>query len=239
MTQHILPNPDDQDTPEAGFSADGQDNPPAPINRDTDDSTSLPGDSADHPGDIPPDPFNLTEIRQAQDFGTELGVKKTLKCKVRKPSKEWWIQTHPDPDFRIEAWVIDLKEEGEVYWVSPHLWDELIGEPTFVRKAFFTYTCKHMHKKGDYFLWPIRLPDEDGKLDDWNKSALDYARQSGMWQRIASNRDLGEYDQYTTDRDWGDPDWPDCEFEKLVRIAFKGRVIESVDHAVIKNLRGD
>lgn len=238
MSQPILPNPGDQDTPETAFSADGRDNPPAPRDRGTDDPRAFPGDTGDI-SDTPPDPFNLKEIRQAQDFGSELGVKKTLKCKVRKPSKEWWIQTHPDPEYRIEAWVIDLKEDNEVYWVSPHLWDELMGEPTFVRKAFFTYTAKHTHKKGDYFLWPIRLPDEDGRLDDWNKSALDYARQSGKWQRIAANREMGEYDQFETDLDWGEPEWPDCPFETLVRTAFKGKLIDSLDHVVIKNLRGE
>lgn len=187
----------------------------------------------------PPDPFDLTAIRQAQDFGSELGVKKTLKCKVRKPSKEWWIQTHPDPEYRVEAWLLELKEEGELYWVTPNLWDDLLGEPTFVRKALFTYTAKHTFKKGDYFLWPIRLPDADGKLDDWNMSALEYARQSGVWQRIASNREMGEYDQYLTERDWENPDWPDCPLTDLVRVAFRSKLIDTLDHPVIRNLRGE
>lgn len=238
MSKSILPNPDEQHTSEAGTSADRKDSPPAQAKRDTGDSRAVPGDTGGI-SDTPPDPFNLKEIRQAQDFGSELGVKKTLKCKVRKPSKEWWIQTHPDPEYRIEAWVIDLKEDGETYWVAPQLWDELIGEPTFVRKAFFTYTAKHTHKKGDYFLWPIRLPDGDGKLDDWNASALEYARQSGKWQRIAANREMGEYDQYETRREWGEPEWPDQPFEALVRIAFKEKLIDSLAHVVIKNLRGE
>ena len=51
--------------------------------------------------------------------------------------------------------------------------------------------------QGEIYLWPIRLPDADGKLDDWNQSALDYARQTGIWQRVAANMHIGEYDQYT------------------------------------------
>lgn len=107
------------------------------------------------------------------------------------------------------------------------------------RKPTLRYTAKHTHKRGDYFLWPIGLPNEDGKIDDWNKSALEYATQAGKWQRIAANRDLGEYDQYLTDCNWGEPDWPEATFEQLVRVAFKGRWIDSLDHPVIRNLRGE
>lgn len=185
------------------------------------------------------DPFDLEAIRQSQDFGSVVGVKKTLKCKVRKPSKEWWIQTCPDQSYRIEAPIIELKEEGETYWVNPELWSELLGEPTFIRKALVLFTAKHTWAKGDFFLWPIRLPDADGKIDDWNRSALDYASQSGIWQRITANRDIGEYDQYLTSMAWAEPQWPEAEFSELVRAAFKGRLIDSMDHPVVLNLRPD
>ena len=35
-----------------------------------------------------------------------------------------------------------------------------------------------------------------------------------------------------------DPIWPDLSFEKIYRIAFKDRLINSADHPVIKRLRG-
>jgi hypothetical protein len=35
-----------------------------------------------------------------------------------------------------------------------------------------------------------------------------------------------------------DPDWPELGFWDLIKIAFKDRLINSFDHPVIKNLRG-
>ncbi len=49
------------------------------------------------------------------------------------------------------------------------------------------------------FLWPIRLPGPDGKLDDWNMSGVEAAkRASGRWLRMASNMSLGAYEIYET-----------------------------------------
>jgi hypothetical protein len=38
--------------------------------------------------------------------------------------------------------------------------------------------------------------------------------------------------------DLPDPKWPDVSFKKLLEIAFRDRLIRSLDHAVIKKLQG-
>ena len=68
-------------------------------------------------GDNPPvpDPFDPVRLRLSQDFAANLGVKKALlTVPVRKPSKEWWFQTHPDEAYRIQTCVVDLKEDKDV-----------------------------------------------------------------------------------------------------------------------------
>jgi hypothetical protein len=35
-----------------------------------------------------------------------------------------------------------------------------------------------------------------------------------------------------------EPVWPDLSFQELVRIAYRDRMITSLDHAVVKRLRG-
>jgi hypothetical protein len=35
-----------------------------------------------------------------------------------------------------------------------------------------------------------------------------------------------------------EPDWPELPFQELVRIAHRDRMITSLDHAVVKRLRG-
>jgi hypothetical protein len=183
-----------------------------------------------------PDLFaDLGALRLSQDFGQSLGVKKALlTIPVRKPAKEWFIRT--SPNLRIETCVLELKEDRETYLVAPALWRELASESTFGPRALYAA----MNRQGVLFVWPIRLPGPDGKIDDWNRSALDAASMAEtQWIRVASNMALCAYDVFTASAEWPEPDWPDLLLGEILRIAFKGRVIESLDHPTLKRLRGE
>ena len=184
----------------------------------------------------PPDLFaDLEGLRLSQNFASSVGVKKALlTIPVRKPAKEWFIRTHPT--MRIETAVLELKEERETYLVAPALWPELASESTFGPRAIFAA----MNRQKVFFAWPIRLPGSDGKIDDWNRSALEAATMAeSRWVRVASNMALGAYDVFEAAADWPEPEWPDRPFNELLRIAFKGRVIDNLDHPTLKKLRGE
>jgi hypothetical protein len=178
---------------------------------------------------------DLASLRLSLDFGQSLGVKKALlTVPVRKPAKEWFIRTHPE--LRIETCVLELKEDRETYIVAPALWPELASESTFGPRALFAA----MTRQKVLFIWPVRLPGPDGKIDDWNRSALEAATlAASKWVRVASNLALGAYDVFEASADWPEPEWPDVPFNEILRVAFKGRVIDTLDHAVIKRLRGE
>ena len=57
---------------------------------------------------------------------------------LRKPSKEWFVKTIPDPQFHINTAVIELKEDNDLYLVDPSLWTALAGESTFGPRALIT-----------------------------------------------------------------------------------------------------
>src|SRR4051812_11570689 len=79
-----------------------------------------------------PDPFDPARLRMDQDFGAKVGVKKLLTTvPVRKPGREAFVRTHPDPAYRLLTGVVELKEEREIYLVAPVLWDDLATESTF------------------------------------------------------------------------------------------------------------
>ena len=60
------------------------------------------------------DPFDLASLRLSQDFASAVGVKKLVTTiPVKKPSKEWFVRTHPDPDYRLQTAVLELKEDRE------------------------------------------------------------------------------------------------------------------------------
>jgi hypothetical protein len=178
--------------------------------------------------------FDLAGLRLSQNFHETLGVKKAVvTVPVRKPGRQDFIRVHPDPAFRLETAILNLKEEREAYLVSRELWPALANEIT----PMVLVTVVNRQKVVS--LWPIRLPGADGRLDDWNTSALDAAQmaQNG-WVRIMANMSLGAYDVFEATGDIPEPEWPELSFEELLRIAFKGRFIDSLDHPVVQRLGG-
>src|SRR5262249_20423852 len=84
-------------------------------------------------------------LRLPQDFSTAAGVKKLItRVQVRKPSKEWFIRTHPDPAYRLATTILELKDsqedqagkaklqqrQQEIYLVAPSLRSTLQSEVT-------------------------------------------------------------------------------------------------------------
>jgi hypothetical protein len=179
--------------------------------------------------------FDLRRLRLSQNFAATIGVKKAITTvPVRKPDRQSFVRVHPDPDWRLETAVIEVKEDRETYLVDPSLWSELPGD--IVPKVLFTA----INRQGVVFLWPVRLPAEDGKHDEWNRSALEAAQMAMKeWVRVAANMSLGAYDIYVASGDLSEPEWPEVGFEKLLEVAFRDRFIRTFDHPVIRKLRGE
>jgi hypothetical protein len=90
------------------------------------------------------------------------------------------------------------------------------------------------------FLWPIRLPGPNGKIDNWSRSALEASNKAReRWVRISANTTLGAYEIAVANASLGEPDWPDLPFQDILRIAFRDRMIDSLDHIVLQRLRGE
>ena len=183
------------------------------------------------------DPFDLGSLRLSQDFASAVGVKKLITTvPVKKPSKEWFVRTHPDPGYRLQTAVLELKEDREIYLVSQNLWPELVNERTFSPRLLVTA----INRQGVLFLWPIRLPGLDGKIDDWSRSALDAANEaSSQWVRVTANMGLGAYDVAIGSGLTSEPSWPETPFQELLRIAFRDKMISEWSHPVLQRLRGE
>jgi hypothetical protein len=182
-------------------------------------------------------PFDPAALRLSQDFTANLGVKKALlTVPVRKPDKTWFVRVHPAEDYRLQTAVLELKEERETYLVDRALWPELATEATFSPRLLWTA----VNRQGILFLWPIRLPGPDGKLDDWNKSALEASNLAQkQWIRVTANMSLGAYDVYEATGQYPEPQWPEQPFGELLRLGFKDHYIDSPDHPVLRKLRGE
>ena len=176
----------------------------------------------------------LEDYRLSQDFESLIGVKKEiLTVPVRKPDKQSFIQVHPGEDWRMSALILELKEDREHYLVNLSLISALPEE--FVPKYLFT--CQT--RQGVTFLWPVRMPGSEGRLDTWNESALLIVKEyAGRWIRVVSNMGLGAYEVIIPNNDFPSPNWPAEGFKSLLRKAFRRKIIDSLEHPVIKSLRG-
>ena len=55
---------------------------------------------------------------------------------------------------------------------------------------------------------------------------------------MKSNMSLRAYEIFQAENNIPDPQWPEQPFSELIRIAFRDRLINTIDHPAVKRLRG-
>jgi hypothetical protein len=194
---------------------------------------STPDGAAAEP-ESAPDPFDLNRLTLDQSFAETIGVKRLLKhVPVGKPGNQDWVRVYPRADYRGDFSVIILKNERETYLVSREMSAELASEcvPVTIFVA--------VSSVGVVRLWPVRLPGPDGKDLAWWRTEREGAEQAmTIWTRIKPNMNLGANEIYVSDKMTAEPKWPTETFQELLKIAFAGRLVDKIDHPVVKRLRG-
>ncbi len=151
---------------------------------------------------------------------------------VGKPEKEYFFRTHPDLE-HYSGLVVLVNYEGEKYCVAEDLHDELEGE-SYVADIFLGVT-----RDGAPFLWPVPVPDADGKSNDWHRAARRVIREASRnWVRALGNKTSKGYVLVRPRIKYAEPKWPTEPLSALIEKAFESKVIDTVDHFVIRRLRG-
>jgi hypothetical protein len=181
------------------------------------------------------DPFNPAALRLDQSFADTVGVKRHLMTvPVRKPNRQDFVRVHPDPAYRLTpAAIIEVKEDREIYLVTPNMAQELPGE--FVAATLFTA----INRQGVLHLWPVTLPGPDGKHNEWHRSAAEAAELAmKRWLRLTANMSLRANDVFEAIGNLPEPEWPDLPFPEILKIAFRDRIVDRADHPLVQRLRG-
>jgi hypothetical protein len=171
-----------------------------------------------------------------QDFAETVGVKRRLVAlRVRKPERQEYIRVHPGETFSFQTAVLTIKGERDgAYLLAPELWDAFAAEitPTLLVLA--------VTRQANPFLWPLRLPRQDGRQDIWGQSALEAAQiGKDRWVRVCANMEMGLYDVHQAPGDLGEPQWPELTMEEALKLAFKDRFISDPGHPVLRRLQGE
>jgi hypothetical protein len=193
-----------------------------------------PDEQANKPDAL--NPFAPENLRIDINLAEGIGVRKAIiTIPVRKPNGQDFIRVHKEAEFRLPVAIIELRDDRETFLILPSIARDIPGEYIMVTM----YTC--INRQGVLFLWPVRLPGADGRQLEWHRSAAEAAEMAMKhWVRVKANMSLGAYDVYEASSTIPDPEWPkDLTFEQMLRIAFKGRLVDSLSHPILKRLRGE
>ena len=181
-----------------------------------------------------PDPFDVSKLRLDQSFIEAAGVKKLLTTvPVRRPHQQDFVRVHADPEYRATLAIIEIRDDREVYLLTPDIARELPGEYTMAA----VYTA--ISRQGVVHLWPVKLPAPDGRVIEWHRSAAEAAELAmKKWVRVKPNMALGAYEIFESQGVIPEPEWPTVGFNELLRIGFRDRYVGGLDHPLIKRLRG-
>ena len=179
--------------------------------------------------------FDLDSLRLKQDFSETLGVKKVLShVPVRKPNKTNFIRVRPGEDYRMDIGIVEMKEERETYLVTP----AMMSEPGIYELVVPARLVTYITRQGVLALWPLKL-EKDGKLNPWHESALEAAQLAEeKWVSVRADMSLGAYQIFLATAELPEPEWPDHTFSELVRLGFKGLIVDTPDHPLIQQLTG-
>jgi hypothetical protein len=195
--------------------------------------TSKNGDS---PGDEIPETIDTLESLRFDPSKLKKAAKKLLTTvPVRKPNRQEFIRVHPAESHRLPAALIEIKEDREIFLVQNSFIPELGQEDYTVNTLFLA-----MNRSRVPFLWPVKVPGQDGRANQWHVSAQAAAlAATTQWIKVASNMHLGAYEVFEATCQVGEPEWPEISFQEIVLIAFRNRIIRDHEHPALRKLWGD
>ena len=172
---------------------------------------------------------DLKSVRLPTNYGATLGVKKLLTTiPVGKPKKPQFFRTHQSEDMVFPTMILENKEAQETYIVYPEV-AQVISElvrPVILHAA--------IDRQNNVSLIPVPLPGDSGTRHPTHESlaqAVEHAKLK--WIRINFNKHNSGYDIYEAAAVLAEPEWPSGDIDSFVQVAFRGKIIASLDHPVI------
>ena len=180
-----------------------------------------------------PNPYDPARFRLDQDYDDVEVEPVIVSIPVRRPTKQEFIRVHPDDEFQMPAGLVEFEGDRQFYLVAPGLRDAVAAHCSPVR----LYTA--INRAGELFLWPAKLPRPGAPVLEWHQSAHRAAELAGSrWVQMRANMSRRAYDLLVASADLPDPGWPEISFEEVFQLAFEGRLIDSLDHPVVRQLEG-
>jgi len=183
---------------------------------------------------------DLEQFRLPQDYSEIQAIVDHTVIPLRKPKKQHWFRVHPEIKMEGVPFLEVEQESGapEMFMLHGKLLPSLTDVPGISRRCLRLCVSRPNNTP---FVWPIKLPTDSGaKHDDWARSALATARLAETrWLRMSSDMHLNAYKHFFAAASWSEPVWPQLELVEILRRSVgENHIINSLDHPVIRQLRG-
>ncbi len=133
----------------------------------------------------------------------------------------------------FDVLLLEDKDNRDYYILNQEVAQVIsnLARPTTLRAA--------IDRNDNVFLIPVPLPSEDGNQNQWHQSlAQNLQHAESNWIRMTANMHVGAYDVYQAESKLEEPEWPDADIAKLIEVAFRGKIITTLDHPIVQSLLG-
>jgi hypothetical protein len=152
----------------------------------------------------------------------------------RRPPKGifFTVRAEGRTPWQDRAFYFLLQMEGrDPFIVAPAIAEEKKDQEDTIRPVLIV---RYVTMAGEEGLWPLKLNPPEGKANRWNTSALNILElaASGKWVRIVSQKK--DYRHQVSKKKFEEipPQFTDRSFQELINIAFKDRIVTSLDHGL-------
>lgn len=159
--------------------------------------------------------------------------KRIVSVRIGKPPKHGFARVHPDKSMCSPMGALDMKDDNELWFVMPNMYEALGG---YISKMWL-FTS--IDTAGNVFFWSLKEP-QDGRRGDWFDSALQAITVAKeQWVQIKWNWATKGYDVFNPQGNLPDPKWPDdLEFKSLLKIATRDKIISDMSHVAVRKVLG-
>lgn len=156
------------------------------------------------------------------------------KITVDKPPRDQFFMVKDGADYWVPFGLIELERSSSFYLVAPGLVRDWLREND-IKSYYDCVLCLVVTWHGEPRVWPLKQT-----TNSWHESAREIAEMAKTgWTKLISDQAASCYVAGTAANQVKKPAWPAESFEEILEKAFAGRIIDSLDHDVIKELRGD
>lgn len=191
------------------------------------------------PGEVVYNPLKLDKLRTKSDVLKGVWTDPSRIPVLTRPEPNTWVRVRSGEEYSA---VIDLlvatnasnsNDRNPLYVATEAVRPEL---ERFIKPHRVVVGVTH-HDKVE-FLWARAVGGGDNAWTSSIMRAMD--RGETHWIALESDRALGEYKVNVAPRSdqWGEPKWHDRTLEDVLGLAFRDRIIASMDHDIAKRLLG-